>query len=112
MLLGRTEAGEGDLVAAVVQPCRAGGAVLGFAVGLVAAWVRGADDVGAVLHGLLGALLVLPIGWCLGLVLARSMLRARADAEGRALRAGVDALERRAQDAGEQEAPAHSRSNA
>ena len=66
----------GDSIAGMVDPIRAVGALFGFAVGAVSTWRLGGDLTDSVLHGLLGAVLLFPIAWFLGLVLVREMIRA------------------------------------
>ena len=63
-------------IAAVVEPIKAFGALLGFAIGFLAAHRSGADATDAAIHGLIGAVLLFVIAWYLGLTLVReTMLR-------------------------------------
>jgi hypothetical protein len=66
-------------VAAFIEPLRAGAAILGFAVGFMATHRSGGGMVECTLHGLLGALLLWPIGWFAGLVLIRESIRANVE---------------------------------
>ncbi len=63
-------------IAGFVEPLRAGGAILGFAVGFLATYKSGGALPEATIHGLVGALLLGPVGWFLGLVLIREAIRA------------------------------------
>ena len=56
-------------IAGFVEPLRAGAAILGFAVGFLATYRSGGALPEATIHGLVGALLLGPVGWFLGLVL-------------------------------------------
>lgn len=69
----------GDSIAGMVDPIRTAGALVGFAVGAVSTWRLGGDLTDSVLHGLLGAVLLYPIAWFLGLVLVREMIRANVE---------------------------------
>ena len=64
-----------ESIAALVDPIRAAGAVLGFAVGFLATFRMGGDLTGSILHGLLGATILFPLAWFLGLVIVREMIR-------------------------------------
>ncbi len=66
-------------VAAFVEPLKAGAAILGFAVGFLATYRSGGGMVESTMHGLLGALLLGPAGWFLGLVLMREAIRANVE---------------------------------
>jgi hypothetical protein len=66
-------------VAAVVEPIKAGGAVLGFAIGFAAAWRSGADLTAAAMHGLVGAALLWALAWWVGLFLVREMMLAHVE---------------------------------
>jgi hypothetical protein len=66
-------------VAAFVEPLKAGAAILGFAVGFLATYRSGGGMVECTLHALLGALLLGPVGWFLGLVLMREAIRANVE---------------------------------
>jgi hypothetical protein len=61
-------------VEAIVEPIKALGALLGFAIGFLASWRSGADMTGAVIHGLVGALLLLGIAWLAAVWLVREMM--------------------------------------
>jgi hypothetical protein len=61
-------------VEAIVEPIKAVGALLGFAIGFIASWRSGADMTGAVIHGLIGALLLLGIAWMAAVWLVREMM--------------------------------------
>lgn len=75
--------GTTEAVAATVAPIKAGGALLGFAVGFLATWRMQGGFAAAVLHGLLGALLVAPIAWFFALVLLREAIRANVERQRR-----------------------------
>jgi hypothetical protein len=66
-------------VAAFVEPMKAAAAILGFAVGFLATYRSGGGMVESTTHGLLGALLLFPAGWFLGLVLMREAIRANVE---------------------------------
>jgi len=61
-------------VEAIVEPIKAIGALLGFAIGYLASWRSGADMTGSVIHGLIGALLLLGIAWLCSFCLVREMM--------------------------------------
>jgi hypothetical protein len=61
-------------VEAIVEPIKAVGALLGFLIGFVASWRSGADVTGSVLHGLIGAVLLLGIAWLAAVWLVREMM--------------------------------------
>ena len=63
-------------IAGFVEPLRAAGAILGFAVGFLATYRSGGAFAESTIHGLVGALLLGPVGWFLGLVLIREAIRA------------------------------------
>ena len=63
-------------IAGFVEPLRAGAAILGFAVGFLATYRSGGALPESTIHGLVGALLLGPVGWFLGLVLIREAIRA------------------------------------
>jgi len=63
-------------IAGFVEPLRAGAALLGFAVGFLATYRSGGGLSESTIHGLVGALLLGPVGWFLGLVLIREAIRA------------------------------------
>ena len=64
-----------DQISALVGPFRAVGSLLGFAVGFAATYRSGGAVTDSILHGLLGALLVSPLFWFLGLLLVREAIR-------------------------------------
>jgi hypothetical protein len=61
-------------VQAIVEPVKALGALLGFAIGFLASHRTGADLTGAVIHGLVGALLLCGIFWMGAVWLVREMM--------------------------------------
>jgi hypothetical protein len=61
-------------VQAIVEPIKALGALLGFAIGFLASWRSGADMTGSVIHGLIGALLLCGIFWMGAVWLVREMM--------------------------------------
>jgi hypothetical protein len=61
-------------VQAIVEPIKALGALIGFAVGFVAEHRSGADLTGSVIHGLIGALLLCGIAWLGAVWLVREMM--------------------------------------
>jgi hypothetical protein len=66
-------------VQAIVEPIKAFGALLGFAVGFFAEKRSGADLTGCVLHGLLGAVLLCGIAWMAAVWLVREMMLAHVE---------------------------------
>jgi hypothetical protein len=60
---------------AIVEPFRAGGALIGFAVGAYATHAAGGALWDCVTHGLLGAVLVMPLAWFLALFIVRESIR-------------------------------------
>jgi hypothetical protein len=88
-------------VEAIVEPIKAMGALLGFAIGYLASWRSGADMTGSVIHGLIGALLLLPIAWLGAVWLVREMMIAHVQEQRRLYEARVaesrKAAEERAQ---------------
>jgi hypothetical protein len=63
-------------IAAIVSPIKAIGALLGFAVGFIATYRAGGAISDSIMHGFLGALLVLPCAWFLALFLVREGIKA------------------------------------
>ena len=63
-------------IAAIVSPIKALGALLGFAIGFVATYRAGGAVSDSILHGILGALLLLPCAWFLALFLVREGIKA------------------------------------
>jgi hypothetical protein len=61
-------------VEAIIEPIKAVGALVGFAVGFLASHRSGADLTGSVLHGLVGAVLLLGIAWMAAVWLVREMM--------------------------------------
>ncbi len=62
-------------IAAIVSPIKALGALLGFAVGFVATYRSGGAISDSVMHGILGALLLMPVAWFLALFLVREGIK-------------------------------------
>jgi hypothetical protein len=90
-------------VQAIVEPIKALGALLGFAIGFLAEHRSGADMTGSVIHGLIGALLLCGIAWMGAVWLVREMMISHVQEQRRLYEARVaDAL--RAQTAREQAA--------
>ncbi len=83
-----------EAVAAIVDPIRACGALLGFVVGFAATWRSGGGLTEAALHGLLGAVVLLPVAWFLGLVLVREMIRVNVDEQRRDYEQRLEAARR------------------
>ncbi len=63
-------------IAAIVSPIKALGALIGFAVGFVATYRAGGAISDSIMHGILGALLLLPCAWFLALFLVREGIKA------------------------------------
>ena len=61
-------------VEAIIEPIKAVGALVGFAIGFAASHRSGADLTGSVLHGLIGAVLLLGIAWTAAVWLVREMM--------------------------------------
>jgi hypothetical protein len=61
-------------VQAIVEPIKALGALVGFAVGFLAEHRSGANLTGSVIHGLIGALLLCGIAWLGAVWLVREMM--------------------------------------
>jgi hypothetical protein len=81
-------------VEAIIEPIKAIGALIGFAVGFMASHRSGADLTGSVLHGLVGALLLLGIAWMGAVWLVREMMISHVQEQRRLYEARVaDALE-------------------
>jgi hypothetical protein len=87
-------------VDAVVEPIKAAGAALGFLIGFVAAHRSGASLTDAALHGLLGAALLLPVAWYLGLWLVREMMTTHVDEQRRLYTERIETLRARAAETG------------
>jgi hypothetical protein len=83
-------------VEAIIEPIKAVGALIGFAVGFMASRRSGADLTGSILHGLLGALLLLGIAWMGAVWLVREMMISHVQEQRRLYEDRVaDALEAR-----------------
>jgi hypothetical protein len=81
-------------VEAIIEPIKAIGALIGFAVGFMASHRSGADLTGSVLHGLVGAVLLLGIFWMAAVWLVREMMISHVQEQRRLYEARVaDALE-------------------
>jgi acetylornithine/succinyldiaminopimelate/putrescine aminotransferase len=61
-------------VAAVIEPIKAIGGLVGFAIGFYTAHRSGADTTSAAIHGLIGAALMWTLAWWAGLFLVREMM--------------------------------------
>jgi hypothetical protein len=61
-------------IAAVVEPIKAIGALVGFGIGFLTAHRTGADVTDSAIHGLVGAVLLFIIAWYLGLTLVREVM--------------------------------------
>ena len=77
-------------VEAIVEPIKAIGALLGFAIGYLAAWRSGSDMTGSVIHGLIGALLLLGIAWLAAVWLVREMMISHVQEQRRLYEARVE----------------------
>jgi hypothetical protein len=77
-------------VEAIVEPIKAIGALLGFAIGYLAAWRSGSDVTGSVIHGLIGALLLLGIAWLAAVWLVREMMISHVQEQRRLYEARVE----------------------
>lgn len=81
-------------IAAIVAPIKAIGALLGFAVGFIATYRAGGAISDSVMHGLLGALLVMPCAWFLALILVREGIKANIQMQRQQYDARVTAAKR------------------
>jgi hypothetical protein len=75
---------EGELdtpsaIAAIVDPIKAVGALIGFAIGFAATYRSGGAITDSIMHGILGALLLYPVAWFLALILVREGIRANVE---------------------------------
>src|SRR5579862_5234161 len=61
-------------VAAVIEPIKAIGGLVGFGIGFYTAHRSGADTTSAAIHGLIGAALMWTLAWWAGLFLVREMM--------------------------------------
>jgi hypothetical protein len=77
-------------VEAIVEPIKAMGALLGFAIGYIAAWRSGSDMTGSVIHGLVGAVLLLGIAWLAAVWLVREMMISHVQEQRRLYEARVE----------------------
>jgi hypothetical protein len=85
-------------VEAIIEPIKAVGALVGFAIGFMASRRSGADLTGCVLHGLLGALLLLGIAWLGAVWLVREMMISHVQEQRKLYEARVaEALDAKAQ---------------
>ena len=85
-------------VEAIMEPIKAVGALVGFAIGFMASRRSGADLTGCVLHGLLGALLLLGIAWLGAVWLVREMMISHVQEQRKLYEARVaEALDAKAQ---------------
>jgi len=81
-------------IEAIVEPIRAGGALLGFAVGAYATYAAGGAFDDCVIHGLVGGALVMPIAWFLALFIVRESIRGNVDDQRREYDARVEEARR------------------
>jgi hypothetical protein len=94
---------DGDLdtpaaISAIVDPIKAVGGLVGFAIGALATYRSGGAIPDSIMHGILGALLLYPVAWFLALILVREGIRANVDDQRRAYeRKVVDAKRQIAQ---------------
>jgi hypothetical protein len=75
---------EGELdtphaISAIVDPIKAIGALVGFAIGFAATYRSGGAIPDSIMHGILGALLLYPVAWFLALILVREGIRANVE---------------------------------
>src|ERR1700712_1970445 len=85
-------------VGGTMEPIKAVGALVGFAIGFMASRRSGADLTGCVLHGLLGALLLLGIAWLGAVWLVREMMISHVQEQRKLYEARVaEALDAKAQ---------------
>src|ERR1700712_4954179 len=77
-------------VEAIIEPIKAVGALVGFAIGFMASRRSGADLTGCVLHGLLGAVLLLGIAWLGAVWLVREMMISHVQEQRRLYEARVE----------------------
>ena len=82
-------------VGAIVEPIKAIGAAIGFAIGAWTTHRAGGDWTDSVFHGIVGGVLLSLIAWFGGLVLVREAIRAKVDAERADYDARVDEAKRR-----------------
>jgi hypothetical protein len=81
-------------IEAIVEPIRAGGALLGFAVGAYATRAAGGAFADCVIHGLVGAALVMPIAWFFALFIVRESIRGNVEQQRRDYDAKVEEARR------------------
>ena len=77
-------------VEAIIEPIKAIGALVGFAIGFMASHRSGADLTGSVLHGLVGAVLLLGIAWMGAVWLVREMMISHVQEQRRLYEARVE----------------------
>ena len=63
-------------IAAIVEPIKAIGLLVGFGVGFLATYRSGGAISDSILHGILGAVLLMPVAWFLALFLVREGIKA------------------------------------
>jgi hypothetical protein len=80
-------------VEAIIEPIKAVGALVGFAIGFAASHRSGADLTGAVLHGLIGAVLLCGIAWLGAVWLVREMMIAHVQEQRRLYEARVEEVQ-------------------
>jgi|SRR4051794_11059722 hypothetical protein len=81
-------------VEAIIEPIKAVGALVGFAIGFLASHRSGADVTGSVLHGLVGAVLLLGIAWMGAVWLVREMMINHVQEQRRLYEARVEEAQR------------------
>jgi hypothetical protein len=77
-------------VEAIIEPIKAVGALVGFAIGFLASHRSGADLTGSILHGLVGAVLLLGIAWLGAVWLVREMMISHVQEQRRLYEARVE----------------------
>jgi hypothetical protein len=77
-------------VQAIIEPIKAVGALVGFAIGFLASHRSGADLTGSILHGLVGAVLLLGIAWLGAVWLVREMMISHVQEQRRLYEARVE----------------------
>jgi hypothetical protein len=77
-------------VEAIIEPIKAVGALVGFAIGFLASHRSGADLTGSILHGLVGALLLTGIAWLGAVWLVREMMISHVQEQRRLYEARVE----------------------
>src|SRR4051812_21506514 len=84
-------------VEAVIEPIKAVGGLVGFAIGFLAAWRSGADLTASALHGLIGAALLWMLAWFVAVYLVRSMMTTHIEEQRRLYTERVEAVRAQAQ---------------